>query len=599
MLDYEIRNTQVNMDGLLEVLGKNLYSTPAVVLRELIQNAHDACQRHKIETGQLRDYRIELATAENEGVLRITDNGSGLTRPEIERYLATIGMGYTRVLRDQTTTVDMIGYFGLGFLSAYVVGEHVEVHTTSYQTPDQTWVFSSAGGKTFSIAPGSSHPIGTTVVLKLKPEFSNLANARVIASLVGKYCSLLSISITLNGATEPLNNLRPPWLELPNRSTLQQKKQQLAFAELFDSDYSPIACIMIPDNALGLKGLMWIQDGGSYISSDTRKVSIFIRNMFITDKEPDLLPRWAGFVGGVFESPHFKPTASRESLQEDDYYEKVQALIQETLVTGLRELVLQEPETWKRILTRHNQALLGAAVSDNRLFEVTRRSVRLPTNLGDFTVAQLMRRSQGALYLKSEVAASSEDMLLRAQGIPLIKGYLYAVTAFCQKYSQRESVPLRNLGVEAEQSNLLQEVAVADSVRTQLEPHFVTDDVGVKFAEYEPASVPMVYFNNVEAMRKNRIESEEAAKRISSAALSLARLHTKNIARQKEKFLYVNLKNPTIKRLIQLEADALPAYVNILKCCIANTMEGEESESDSMLERLVLFNQSMISLMEN
>ena len=184
----ELHATQVDLSGLLEVLGKNLYSTPAVAIRELIQNAHDACIRHKLEApDQQQAYRINLSTGAN-NTLRIEDNGSGLTRDEIVEYLATVGSGYTRVLRQQTDSEEMIGYFGLGFLSAYVVAEKVEAWTTSYQNTDQGWHFaSSTGGLRFILNEIESVNVGTQVLLSLKPEFHELAVADVLASLLQQY----------------------------------------------------------------------------------------------------------------------------------------------------------------------------------------------------------------------------------------------------------------------------------------------------------------------------------------------------------------------------------------------------------------------------
>lgn len=595
-MSSQIKHTQVNLDGLLEVLGQNLYSTPAVALRELIQNAHDACLRYQLEAGHPKPFQIDLYTDPGNNVLVIQDNGSGLTRDEVGDYLATIGSGYTRILRQRTATDEMIGYFGLGFLSAYVVADKVEVYTTSYQEPESTWLFTSSGGKTFSISESASQSVGSRIVLRLKAGFSELSDSGVVSALVRKYCSLLPIPITINERPEPINNVTPPWAE-QGVSPLQLKRRQMAFAELFEADYAPLACISLPENDLDLDGLLWIQDGSSYVSSDSRNVSVFIRNMFITDKEADLLPRWAGFVGLVVESPRFKPTASRESLQEDDYYRRVREFIREALVTGLRNLVLQEPEAWGRILVRHNQALIGAAVVDDRLFEATKRSIKLPTNTGEFTVPQLVKKSQGALYLKPEVAASSEDMLLAAQGIPLIKGYLYGVSAYCQKFSQLEGVRLRNLGTGEGQEQLLRRVTVSAVVEQRLTALFEEPDVDVRFAEFEPDEVPLVYFSNRDAIRKNRIESDEAASRISSAALSLARLHTRTIEQDKERIVYINLLNPVIQKLSSLDGAITRDFANVVKCCVASAQDGDEKD-DSMVTRLSTFGASMLTLME-
>ena len=131
----ELHSASVDLTGLLTVLGENLYSTPDVALRELVQNAHDSCNRRRIEQGPFEP-RIDLVA--NNGKLTVSDNGSGLTHQEIIDFLATVGAGYTRLLKNAGKSEELIGQFGLGFLSAYVVADKVEVITTAFQTPDET-----------------------------------------------------------------------------------------------------------------------------------------------------------------------------------------------------------------------------------------------------------------------------------------------------------------------------------------------------------------------------------------------------------------------------------------------------------------------------
>ena len=131
----ELQSTQVSLSGLLSVLGEHLYSTPNVVVRELVQNAHDSCMRRRLEApGTAGAGRITVRAGV--GALTIEDDGAGLTRDEILAYLATVGSSYTRQLRVQTGEPMLIGSFGLGFLAAFVVADKVTVHSASYQSPE-------------------------------------------------------------------------------------------------------------------------------------------------------------------------------------------------------------------------------------------------------------------------------------------------------------------------------------------------------------------------------------------------------------------------------------------------------------------------------
>jgi len=170
MTSGELHTVQVDFEGLMEVLGKNLYSTPLVAVRELVQNAHDSCQRRILEDANLAKYSPLIRLIIRQGTLTIEDNGAGLTRQEILDYLATIGAGYTRRLRAEHGDDGLIGAFGLGFLSAYVISDRVEVRTTSYKEPQARWRFTSRTGERFSIEPEPAHErgVGTQVTLTLR-----------------------------------------------------------------------------------------------------------------------------------------------------------------------------------------------------------------------------------------------------------------------------------------------------------------------------------------------------------------------------------------------------------------------------------------------
>ena len=212
MSEISIQNTAVNLDGLLEVLGQNLYSDSDVAIRELIQNAADGCHRHRLEDPGFHDYSIRLKCDPIANKLIIEDNGSGLTLEEVTQFLATIGSGYSRLLRHETGTEDVVGYFGLGFLTAYIVASKVQVITSSYQTPDKTWNFTSFKGKTYAITPAAPRSRGTTVTLWLEKEYQNLSNSFFLRSIIKKYCCLLPTPIFVDDDLDHINKLQAPWL---------------------------------------------------------------------------------------------------------------------------------------------------------------------------------------------------------------------------------------------------------------------------------------------------------------------------------------------------------------------------------------------------
>lgn len=594
------QKTSVDLDGLLEILGKNLYSSPHVALRELIQNASDACERRKIENSETRKYRIDVECDPASVVLKISDNGSGLTRDELSDYLATIGSGYSREIRNRTQTRDVIGYFGLGFLSAYVVAKKVEVVTRSYQSPDRAWKFTSAKGKTYSVSSATREYIGTTVTLYLEDEFKELSFPETVGALLRKYCCLLQTPIHLDSADKPENSMEAPWEIEPHAPAIRKRKRALEFANLFEGAFEPITTFSIPeDNELGLKGLVWVQGGSSYASSDNRNVSVFNRNMFITDEDKELIPRWAGFFGAVLESKMFEPTASRESLQRNEYYQDVQSYLREFLATSLRGLVLQEPEAWRRVLSRHNQALLGAAVSDDRLFETAHKALKVPTTDGELTLPVLLSKSNQTIYIKASSEVGHEEILFRAKGIPLVKGYLFGASGFCEKHHVFFGTRIERLGSDASRINFFPTVPLEDAKNgAELRRLFETDNYEVQLTRFDPSHIPLLVIENSDVVLKKEINSDQADRRISSAALSLARIETAKTESEKDRTIFINTSNDLIEEL--LNSDELnKQQIRNLLVSLMEFLCLDSSKLDSSLDDVFAqFNASVLGLLK-
>lgn len=601
MTDNSIQKTTVNLDGLLEILGKNLYSSPNIALRELIQNASDACERHRIESKETRQYSIRLKCNDETQQLIISDNGSGLSKQELQEFLATIGSGYSRVLRNKTGSKDIIGYFGLGFLSAYVVAKKVEVVTTSYKSPNETWKFTSTKGKTYSISPAPNSQVGTTVTLYLKDEFISLSHASFVDSLIERYCCLLQIPIFLNDFEDPLNNLQPPWYEEENTPPIRRRKLALDFANVFEDTFEPIVTFRIPNNnELDLKGVLWVQGGSTYASSDNRNISVFIRNMFITDEDKELFPSWAGFCGGVLETNKFQPTASRESLQKDDYYFRVKSYLNEFLASELRRVALEEPAAWRRILSRHNQAMLGAAISSDRLFETIHKSLKIPTTEGDLTIPSLLKRSENKIFTKISSQSGHEEILFRARGIPLVKGYLFASLGFCQKYHAVHGVPIETIGTKSSRETVFPSHPPGSYEDELLFRRlFESEKHEVTFTHFKPHHIPLLVIEDADVITKKRIEDDEADQRISSAALSLARLETKQLDAKRERIIFINLENNLIKKIPYLEA-AKQEKIKKLLISLMELLCLEPSHQDQDLDVVFSqFNSALLFFIEN
>ncbi|RKZ86344.1 MAG: molecular chaperone HtpG [Candidatus Parabeggiatoa sp. nov. 1] len=598
--------TQVNLGGLMEVLSKNLYSTPTVAIRELVQNAHDSCVRRRIESQDDFEPMINIITDQTKGTLVIEDNGAGLTHDEIINYLATVGSGYTRFLRDQQANDDemMIGYFGLGFLSAYVVSKRLEVWTTSYQEPENGWHFTSNKAERYSLEDAPPQPTGMRVVLHLSESFLDLADAFVIEHLLTRYCSLLPVPIYLNSHwDEPVNHQPPPWrLDKATVSPIILKKQCLEFAKRFENSFEPLCTIPIaPTKDSNAMGLLWVQDASTYGTSDHRNITVFVRNMLVSPDERHLLPVWAGFVGGVIESDDLTPTASREDVQKDGTYEKIQSQINEALIEGLANIARKELSTWRRLLKRHNEGLLGAALCDDRLFKVLANDLKVPTSEGDLTVPAIFERSHHhKIYVSIGEEGSYEEVIFRALMTPIVSGIRYAALPFCQRYTELFGGKVIKLGTQSGNAIVFKREKISDADQQKLQSLLAQTGQKVIPSRFQPSHLPMVLIPDRDYQLKQRVEADEVDRRIGAAVLTLARDYTKKLQSEISAYFYVNLDSPLIQRLLSATGETQQQIANLLRSF--TLMMGRHHDDKlgiDLSEALATFSETILQLIED
>ncbi len=572
----ELRSASVDLTGLLTVLGENLYSTPDVALRELVQNAHDSCNRRRIEQGPFEP-RIDLI-AEG-GKLSVTDNGSGLTHQEIVDYLATVGAGYTRLLRRSGENHELIGQFGLGFLSAYVVADKVEVLTTSYQAPDETWRFVSRDGQRYSLERANeTRPVGTTVELTVSGDANNLASQEDVALLARRYCCLLPIPVH---APEQINTEMPPWRE-SDLSDVRLRKRQMEFAELFDPLFSPLCAFPVDSSEdIAMAGVIWLQDGSSYASSDMRQVSLFVRGMLVSDDARELLPRWAGFAGAVVECDGLVPTASREKIKENEAFFQVKAQVRESLIAGLESIARSEPETWRSVRRRHNESLLGACLADDRLFDAMHERLLVPTSEGDLTIAEIKRRTNGRIIMATGDESGYEQVIHRALQIPVVNGTRFGAAPFVRRCADRLSLPLVIIGTREGDSSLFERVESDEYLL--LQELFGDDETTVVAARFEPSTLPVVVVPNREALLKRALEHDDADRRIAGGILGLARQHTNKIDGATIATMYVNVDAPIVARLLEVDPAVRQDAADVLRSIAELTSRSDTGEMERSL----------------
>ena len=273
--------------------------------------------------------------------------------------------------------------------------------------------------------------------------------------------------------------------------------------------------------------------------------------MLITSDARELLPCWAGFIVGVIESNALTPTASREDLMRNEAYEHTTHALTESLINGLSQLAKEDRATWRRILFRHNEALLGASLCDDRLFDLLAEELTLPTSEGDLTIPQIRAKGESRLLVSLHFQNGVEEILFRALKIPVALGTRYAVLPFVKRYGQKRGISVVELGTKQGNQSFFPPVSLPEQTKVWLEKQLLRSGQKLVTTRFSPKELPLVVVPDRDSELKKRLESDEADKRISTAALGLARLYTQSIDGETDAYVYLNLDSPAIKALIQ------------------------------------------------
>ena len=555
----------LHLPGLLKVLAEHLYSSKKVGVRELIQNAHDSCVRRKIERNEPGHRpRIDVRLDAPRRTLTITDNGNGLTEEEIGTYLSTIGRGYTRELRERLAlcspaeAAELIGQFGLGFLSAFLLASEVTLTTRSVQGgPGLRWY--STGDEHYDLSPCDRTEVGTTVQLKVKPAASFILNEQTLTDAVRQYADFLPIPIHVNDDDYPVNLMTPPWeADEPEKAALEyigrafHGTRPLCLLPLHDGKVNVgHGTLTVP-----LKGFLFVPPGSVASVREFGDLTVFIRRMFICERERDLLPPWARFVRGVIECPLLQPTASREGIHQDENFESVRQALEDQLGEGLRRLAREDPQTWKRVVRGHSDVIIGWAVSDNEFFERVKDIVTFRTTRGPLSLPEYLEQSGGNLYyVTRELGSLQEQLLAEGRDVPAIEAVWFSVTPFLEKYAHRcPEVGLVQLDGEAAQ---LMRPAPEQPFAALLD-WYTNQGVRAKVASFKPAEAPalVLYPQGAELARE-----AEASRQAGDLPGPLAGLVHEYV---EQKFgdgdelrgtLYLNANSPLVRRLAEKPPD--------------------------------------------
>ncbi len=350
---------QISSENMMPIIKKWLYSDKDIFLREIVANGVDAVTKHKklVDMGEAAKeevYTIKVFTDEQAKTLTIEDNGIGMTAEEVEKYITQIAFsGASDFLQkyENASGDGIIGHFGLGFYSAYMVSENIEIYTKSYKDePAVKW--ESDGDSTYTIAETEKSVRGTKIVMHLADGEEEFLKEYRVRELLQKYCSFMPVDIYLNpkddGSDKPVNNTRPLYLKDPKECTDEEYKN--FYRETFMDFNEPLFWIHLNmEYPFRLKGILYFpQVKKKQVQLEKGQVKLYCNQVFIADNIKEVIPEFLMLLNGVIDCPDIPLNVSRSFLQNDKQVQKISKHIIKKVADKLTALYNNDREQYEK-----------------------------------------------------------------------------------------------------------------------------------------------------------------------------------------------------------------------------------------------------------
>ncbi len=405
----------VQTDNILPIIKQYLYSDQEIFLRELVANAVDATQKlltlanRGEDVGDVEEVLIEVSVDQEAGTLTISDKGIGMTQDEVEKYITQIAFsGAKEFVEKYKDAKTVIGHFGLGFYSAFMVADKVEIHTKSYKNEAGAhWV--SDGGTEYEIGESDKADRGTDIILHIDKELSEYTQEYRINELLTKYCRFLPIEIKFGTETQTIkkedseeeetfevdkivNEPNPIWAKKP--------------ADLTDEDYLNFYKILYPhsedplfwihlnvDYPFNLTGVLYFPKLRNNLEIRKDRIHLYCNQVFVTEQTENIVPEFLTLLHGVIDSPDIPLNVSRSYLQSDPEVKKINRYITKKVASKLEEMFKNDRENFETKWEHIGVLIKYGMLSEEKFYEKAKNFVVFEDTNGKFATLEELKEN--------------------------------------------------------------------------------------------------------------------------------------------------------------------------------------------------------------
>ncbi len=516
----------VDTEHILPIIKKWLYSEKDIFLREIVSNAADAITKLKrlgslgIREDNGEQYRITVTLDKDAKTLTVSDNGIGMSEDELTKYICSIALsGAVDFIKKYENEAEgskngIIGHFGLGFYSAFMVSDKVEITTKSYtDAPAVHWICNEAGE--YEVEPFARDCHGTDVVMRISEDEAEYLNSAKIRAMLDKYCSFMPVEIYFEDGTEkeddeqkPINDTFPLWQKSPTECSDEDYKD--FYKKVFADFKDPLFHIHInADYPLNFKGILYFPKFANEYEAIEGQVKLYYNQVFVADNIKEVIPDYLLVLKGVLDCPELPLNVSRSYLQTNTYVSKLSAHIVKKVADRLNYLCNNDREAYEKIWSDICPFISYACMKDKKFYDRVKASLLIKlTDNKMMTYSEYLEeakeKNENVVYYATDSAAQAQYIsMFNAEGIKVALFEKLIESQFATMLEQyMEGVKF--VRVDAEIADSLKgdgEVSENEELKELFTKVSENEKLTVKFDALKDASIPALLNIPEEARR--------------------------------------------------------------------------------------------------
>lgn len=594
-------NIKISSENMMPIIKKWLYSDKDIFLREIVANGTDAITKLKklTEMGEAQEdngeYCVKISVDKKAKTLTVEDNGIGMTEDEVENYITQIAFsGASDFIQkyEKAGGDGIIGHFGLGFYSVYMVSESVEIFTKSYKgAPAVHW--ESDGNATYSIEECDKSERGTKIVLHIAAAEKEFLEENNIKNLVRKYCSFMPYNVYVNfkgdGKDQPLNSTTPLYAKAPKDCTEEDYKK--FYSDTFMDYNEPMFWVHLNmDYPFKLKGILYFPKVKNKLELERGKVKLYCNQVFIADNIKEVIPEFLMLLNGVIDCPDIPLNVSRSFLQNDREVQKISKHITKKVADKLISLYKNDREKYENCWDDIANFIKFGCIKENDFYEKVKDIIiykdlngkyvgfndLVPTQTENNSVEadggneKEGRKPATVYYVSDELQQAQYIKLFKDEGLNAISCDNFIDPHFLSFIEYKTPDKLKFVRIDADLDGALKKDGAAeDSVIIDLFKNILSDDkITVKTEALKNGNVPAVivvdeYMRRYSEMGRYYGMSEgELSKTLIVNTASLVIEKLKSLDEEKQKFVVCYVYSLALASFKKLSPEELGSFQN-------------------------------------